>query len=392
MKKISVLGSTGSIGTQVLDVLRNLRQYEIFCITANSNVEILEAQIREFQPQVAVMYDEKSAYKLRKRVKDTHTRIYSGEYGLKKAVSDKYLDMVVICLVGMGALVPCLEAIKNRVDIAIATKEILVSAGHIIKSYAKKYNVSIIPIDSEHSAIMQCIDTYGKDNINKIILTASGGPFRGFNKRQLKNVTVEDALTHPTWNMGKKITIDSATMMNKALEIIEASVLFDLTPDKIDIVVHPQSIVHSMVQYTDGSTIAQMSQPDMRIPIQYAITYPNRVYNTLNKMDFKDIRLTFEKPGKDVLKTINMAYEALETGGTAPSVLNSANQAAVELFLNGEIGFLDITKLVEKSIKTHKIIKEPNLEEILIADLWAKKFVNGVVKPKPTAEELEFLM
>ena len=396
MKKISILGSTGSIGTQVLDVVRNLRQYEVFCITANSNVVLFEAQIREFQPKIAVMYDEKSALFIRKRVRDTSTKIYSGKYGLLKAVSEKSLDLVVVCVVGFVGLLPTLEAIKNKINIAIATKEILVSAGNIIMEKAKEYNVNIIPIDSEHSAIMQCIEGNSSSNISKIILTASGGPFRGINKQQLEDVTVEQALKHPTWKMGKKISVDSATLMNKALEVIEASVLFDITPDKIDVLIHPQSIIHSMVQYSDGSIIAQMSKTDMRIPIQYALTYPNRVYSPIQNIDLANLNFSFEKLNNNAFKSIKLAYTALDIGGSMPSVLNASNETAVELFLNGKISFLDITDLVEHSMKNHKVLKNPNVDEIIDIDSQTRKYVNKLImsspQPSPTSREGDWLM
>lgn len=380
MKNISILGSTGSIGTQVLEVIRNIRQYEVVCITANSNVKLLEAQIREFKPKIAVMYDEKSALQLRKRVKDTDTKIYSGQFGMMKAVSEKNLDLVVVCTVGMTALLPTLQAIKNRINIAIATKEILVSAGTIIMSMAKEYNINIIPIDSEHSAIMQCMDKNNKAGINKIILTASGGPFRGRNKEQLKEVTIAEALKHPTWNMGKKNTIDSATLMNKALEIIETSVLFDVTSDKIDVLIHPQSIVHSMVEYIDGSVIAQMSNPDMKIPIQYALSFPERKFGMVQSLDFKGLNLTFEKPNNKVFRAVDLGMWALDAGGSMTTVLNSANESAVNLFLNGAISFLDITALVEQTMKQHTVINNPSIKEILLADIWAKEYINSLVK------------
>lgn len=380
MKNISILGSTGSIGTQTLEVVRELGDYNIVCMTANNNIDLFENQIREFKPKLAVVYDEAKAEILKSRINDTSTKVSYGMDGLVEAATKTENDLVVISIVGTIGLIPTLEAIKSKTDIALATKEVLVAAGEITMRTAKDYNTRIFPIDSEHCAISQCLSDNGKEKINKIILTASGGPFRGKTIDELKNVTPDQALKHPTWSMGAKITIDSATLMNKGLEVIEAKWLFDMEPDKIEVVVHPQSIIHSMVEYVDGVVIAQLGAPDMRVPIQYAITCGNRTCNNFEKLNLMGKSLTFEKPDIKTFKALKLAYDALNSGGTMSTVLSRANEIAVELFFNKKIGFTYIADLVEECMKRHTVKINPTLNDILSADLWARKTVEDIIK------------
>lgn len=379
MKSISILGSTGSIGTQALDVIRQLKDFRVIGLAAHSNIELLECQIREFKPKIAAVYNTNKAKILKDKVKDTNTIIFSGQEGLMQ-VSTQKADLLIISTTGIHALLPLLEAIKSGINIGIATKEILVSAGEIVLKTAQKYNVKILPIDSEHSAIFQCINQENKEQIKDIILTASGGPFRGKKRESLKHVTPEQALKHPNWNMGAKVSIDSATLMNKGLEVIEARWLFGILPDKIKIIIHPQSIIHSMVQYLDGSIIAQLSAPDMRIPIQYALTYPTRIHNTFKKLELVGKNLTFEEPDYNTFKLLKLSYKALEIGKTMPIVLNSSNEAAVKLFMKRKISFLEIADLVEECMKLHKPIKNSSVEDIFNIDAWSKDMVNNIIK------------
>lgn len=378
MKNISILGSTGSIGTQVLNVVRTLKEFKIVGIACDSNIDLLEKQIREFKPKIAAVFNEEKAKEIKTRIKDTNTKIFSGMEGLVQVVSQQNLDLAVISISGVIGLLPTIEAINNRINIAISTKEILVAAGELIINKAKEYNVSIVPIDSEHCAIMQCLRRR-VDNVNKIILTASGGPFLGKTEEFLRGVAVEEALNHPNWDMGKKISIDSATLMNKGLEVIEARWLFNIESDKITVLIHPQSIVHSMVEYIDGSIIAQLSVADMRIPIQYALTYPNRVYNNIGKLDLIGKKLSFEEPDYNTFKALKLAYSALYTGGTMPAVLNSSNEAAVKLFLNNKIKFIDIVEIVEQCMNKHEAIENPDLESIFDADYWARNTAYNLI-------------
>ncbi len=377
MKKISILGSTGSIGTQTLDVVRNSKDYEIISLSANSNIDLLFEQILEFSPvRVSVGNEEKKLELLEKlESKNIEAEVLVGIDGMIEIAKDES-EILVTSVVGMIGLIPTLEAIKTGKDIALANKETLVTAGEIVMAEAKKNNVRIIPVDSEHSAIYQCLNGERREDLDKILITASGGPFRGKDRAFLENVTVKDALAHPNWSMGKKITIDSATLMNKGLEIIEAKWLFDVDVEDIVPVVHPQSIIHSMVQYRDGSIMAHLGAADMRIPIQYAITEPIREPNNIEKIDLIEIgKLTFEEPDMETFKAIKLAIEAIKVGGTMPAVLNGANEVLVSLFLDEKIKFLDIADTIEDVMDKHENRLNPSLDEILEADKWAREEV-----------------
>ncbi|MFA5523354.1 MAG: 1-deoxy-D-xylulose-5-phosphate reductoisomerase [Tissierellales bacterium] len=376
MKGISILGSTGSIGTQALNVIKNFSEYKVMALTTNRNIELLEQQALEFSPKLVVVMDLDKSKKLKDRLKGYNIKVASGIEGLIEAASLEGSDIVITSVVGMIGLIPTLEAIKCGKKIALANKETLVSAGEIVMREALKNKVDIIPIDSEHSAIFQALRCGNSNEISKIILTASGGTFRGRNIQDLRNVRVEDALKHPNWSMGKKITVDSATLMNKGLEVIEAKWLFNVDIEKIEVIVHPQSIIHSMVEYIDGSVIAQMGIPDMRIPIQYALTHPKRIGNQLDRLDFVAVKdLTFEKPNTEVFPCLQIAYEAIKSGGTMPAVLNASNEVAVEMFLNNKINFLEIPEIISEVMAHHTIIKNPTLEDVLESDKWARKMV-----------------
>ena len=378
MKKISILGSTGSIGTQTLDVVRkNPDKFKVIAISANSSVDLLLEQIIEFKPKYVAVYNEDSANKLKEKIpSNINIEVLSGMEGLEKISSLDEIDVLLTAIVGMIGLVPTLCAIRNGKTIALANKETLVTAGKLVMNEAKKYNVDILPVDSEHSAIFQCLNGEKNKNIEKIILTASGGPFRGKNKEELLNVTKNEALKHPNWNMGRKISIDSSTLMNKGLEVIEAKWLFDVDYKDIDVVIHPQSIIHSMVQFNDSSIIAQMGCPDMRLPIQYALTYPDRMINDFERMDFtKFSKLTFEKPDLDTFPCLKLAFDCLKMGGTYCTVLNASNEVLVNEFLEDKIGFYDIPYYIEKTLQAHNSIENPTLEEILEVDRWAREYV-----------------
>ncbi|GAB6117771.1 1-deoxy-D-xylulose-5-phosphate reductoisomerase [Thermoanaerobacter brockii subsp. lactiethylicus] len=379
MKKVIILGSTGSIGTQTLDVIKNFREnFEIVGLTAYNNVELLSKQIREFNPKVVAVKDEDKANQLRENLKK-NVEILTGSKGLQEIV--KYdADLVVVAVEGIAGLIPTVTAIQMGKDIALANKEVLVTAGQIVMDLVKKKDISLLPVDSEHSAILQCLRGNDKKEVSRLILTASGGPFRGKKKEDLRKVTVNEALNHPNWKMGKKITIDSATLMNKGFEVIEAKWLFDISEDKIDVIVHPQSIIHSMVEYIDGSVIAQLATADMRIPIQYALNYPTRNYiNGINFLDFSlTIQLTFEKPDLETFRCLSLAYEALKIGGTMTTVLNAADEIAVSLFLNKKIEFLQIAEIIEESMKEHNNIQNPTLDDIINVD----KEVKGKIAKK----------
>lgn len=374
MKKVIILGSTGSIGTQTLNVIKNFREnFEIVGLTAYNNVELLSKQIREFNPRVVAVKDEDKANQLREKLEE-NIEILTGSKGLQEIV--KYdADLVVIAVEGIAGLLPTITAIQTGKDIALANKEVLVTAGQIVMDLAKKKGIRLLPIDSEHSAILQCLKGNDRKEISRLILTASGGPFRGKKKEALKKVTVEQALNHPNWKMGKKITVDSATLMNKGFEVIEAKWLFDISEDKIDVVVHPQSIIHSMVEYIDGSIIAQLATADMRIPIQYALNYPTRNYiKEVKFLDFSVItQLTFEKPDLETFRCLSLAYEALKIGGTMSTVLNAADEIAVSLFLNKKIEFLQIAEIIEESMKEHNNIQNPTLDDIINVDKEVKE-------------------
>ena len=384
-KTVSILGSTGSIGKQTLDVVRqNPKLFRIEGLTTNKNIKLLIKQIKEFKPSHVAIFDS-DAYEeflnIRSIDEDLqYTNVYLGMEGLVKISSSKSIDSLVTAVVGMVGLVPTLEAIKNSTDIALANKETLVTAGKLVMDAANKYGAKILPVDSEHSAIFQCLNGEGHNKIDKILLTASGGPFRGKTKKDLISVKKEDALKHPNWTMGQKITIDSSTLMNKGLEVIEAKWLFDVEPDDIIVHVHPQSIVHSMVQFTDSSVIAQLGCPDMRVPIQYALTYPNRIKTDYERLNLFEIgSLTFEKPDLEVFPCLRLAYDCIKNGGTDCTVLNAANEVLVEKFLSDQIGFYDIPKYIEKAIKDHKFIQEPDLDDILKTDSWTREYINTLI-------------
>lgn len=377
MKKISILGSTGSIGTQTLDIARLNHDVDVVALSAHKNIDLLEKQIREFKPQVAAVWEETDANSLSDRVKDLDVKVCFGMEGLIEVASISDADIVVTAVVGMIGIGPTIAAIKAKKDIALANKETLVCAGHIIMPLAKDMGINIYPVDSEHSAIFQCLD---KNNpIKKILLTASGGPFRGFSKEELQKVTLEDALKHPNWSMGKKITIDSATMINKGLEIIEASHLFDVNIDDIEVVIQKESIIHSMVEFKDNGIIAQLGTPDMRLPISYALFYPERRYISDDRVDFNVLStLNFSKPDLDVFEGLKMAILAGKKGGSAPTVLNAANEWAVDKFLNKKIRFVDIPYLIGLAVENHKFTENPSLEDILYLKQWTEDYLERI--------------
>lgn len=370
MKKIAILGSTGSIGTQTLEVVRENKDIEVLGLTAGSNIMLLEEQIREFHPKVAAVWDEKKAEDLRARVADVDVRIVAGMDGLIEVSVLEGVEILVTAIVGMIGIRPTIEAIKAGKDIALANKETLVTAGHIIMPLAKERNVSILPVDSEHIAIFQSLQGNERKAVKKILLTASGGPFRGKSEEDLLDIRVEDALKHPNWSMGQKITIDSSTMVNKGLEVIEAKWLFDVDVDQIQVVIQPQSIIHSMVEYVDGAVMAQLGTPDMKLPIQYALYYPERRYLPGDRLDFWSLsKIDFEKPDMDTFYCLELAYKAGREGGSLPTVFNAANELAVKKFLNREIKYLEIMQLIEDCMKAHKNIKNPTLEQILETEM-----------------------
>ena len=367
MKKIAILGSTGSIGTQTLEVVRENKDIEVTGLAAGTNVELLEKQIREFQPKLVAMWTEEKAKELRDRIRDLDVKVVAGMDGLLEIATMEESEILVTAIVGMIGIRPTIAAIKAGKDIALANKETLVTAGHIIMPLAKECGVKILPVDSEHSAIFQSLQgSHGKKELKKILLTASGGPFRGKKQEDLLNIRVEDALKHPNWAMGRKITIDSSTMVNKGLEVMEARWLFDVDIDDVQVIVQPQSVIHSMVEYVDGAVIAQLGTPDMKLPIQYALYYPERRFLPGERVDFWSIgHLDFEKPDMDTFYGLALAYEAGRYGGTLPTVFNAANELAVSQFLNREIKYLEITEIIEDCMKAHKTIANPTVEQIL---------------------------
>ena len=366
MKTIAILGSTGSIGTQTLDVARKNEDLRVVAVSAGKSVEKLEEQIREFHPLLAAVWDEKAARDLKTRIADTDTKVVSGMEGLLELASMPESDILVTAIVGMIGIRPTMEGIRAGKDIALANKETLVTAGHLIMPMAKEYGVSILPVDSEHSAIFQAIHGEENKEIHKLLITASGGPFRGRTTEELRNVTVADTLKHPNWVMGRKITVDSATLVNKGLEVMEAKWLFDMDLDHIQVVVQPQSIIHSMVEFKDGAIMAQLGTPDMRLPIQYALYYPHRRYLDGDRLDFTKLReITFEVPDMDTFRGLPMAIQASREGGSMPTVFNAANELAVKKFLEEKIGFLDIYEIIAQSMERHKKIAHPDLDEIL---------------------------
>ena len=382
MKNIAILGSTGSIGTQTLEVVRNNREeLRVVALAAGSSVDMMEQQIREFRPLLAAMWYEEAAADLRARVADLEVKVLSGMDGLLEIASMPESQVLVTAIVGMIGIRPTIAAIESGKDIALANKETLVTAGHIIMPLAKKCGVSILPVDSEHSAIFQSLNGEPKDKIEKILLTASGGPFRGRTKEQLVNIRVEDALKHPNWAMGRKITIDSSTLVNKGLEVMEAKWLFGVDLDRIQVVVHPQSIIHSAVQYEDGAIIAQLGVPDMKLPIQYALFYPDRRPMRGERVDFFRLgSMTFEEPDVETFTGLKLAYEAAAAGGSMPTVYNAANEKAVALFLDRKIGYLQIPELIGEAMEQHRLIPDPNVDEILSAEAEAYAFIDARVK------------
>lgn len=366
MKKIAILGSTGSIGTQTLEVVRENKDIEVSGLAAGNNIERLEAQIREFAPKVVAVWNEERAKELADKVRGLDVKIVSGMEGLIEVSTLSEVEILVTAIVGMIGIRPTIAAITAGKHIALANKETLVTAGHIVMPLAKEHGVSILPVDSEHSAIFQSLQGGQERALHKILLTASGGPFRGRRWEDLQNVQVEDALKHPNWEMGRKITIDSSTMVNKGLEVIEAKWLFGVDVDQIEVVVQPQSIIHSMVEYVDGAVIAQLGTPDMKLPIQYALYYPERRYLPGDRLDFRGLaQLTFEEPDLETFYGLRLAYEAGKAGGSLPTVFNAANEKAVSKFLNREIRFLEIPEMIQACMEAHKNIANPSVDEIL---------------------------
>ena len=378
MKHVAIIGSTGSIGTQTLEIARWNQDIKICALSAGSNIDLLEKQAREFQPEIVGLWDEGLAKELKDRLKDMDIRVVSGMDGLIEIAEYKTSDILVTAIVGMIGIRPTVAAIKAGKDIALANKETLVTAGHIIMPLAKEKGVSILPVDSEHSAIFQSLQGNTHDSIEKILLTASGGPFRGKNREFLKHVKLEDALKHPNWSMGKKITIDSATMVNKGLEVIEAKWLFDVEPENIQVVIQPQSIIHSMVEYKDGAVIAQLGTPDMKLPIQYALFYPERRYMPGDRLDFTKLSsIVIETPDMDTFLGLRYAYEAIGIGGSMPTVFNAANEYAVKQFLDRKIDFLDIYDIIRASMDHHKLIENPDIDEILATEQEVYEFIES---------------
>ena len=378
MKTIAILGSTGSIGTQTLEVVRGNGDIQVMGLAAGNNIDLLEKQIREFHPKKAAVWSEEKARELRVRAADTATEILSGMEGLIEVAAMDGTQILVTAIVGMIGIRPTREAIKAGKDIALANKETLVTAGHLIMPLAKDMGVTILPVDSEHSAIFQSLQGNADNPVKKILLTASGGPFRGMRQEELLEIRVEDALKHPNWTMGAKITIDSSTMVNKGLEVIEAKWLFGVEVDDVQVVVQPQSVIHSMVEYEDGAVMAQLGTPDMKLPIQYALYYPKRRYLPGERLDFYSIgKLDFEKPDMDTFYGLKLAYEAGRKGGSLPTVFNAANELAVSMFLKREAKYLEITEIIEDCMMAHKNIPEPTLEQILETEAETYERINS---------------
>lgn len=378
MKHVAIIGSTGSIGTQTLEIARWNQDIKICALSAGRNIDLLEKQAREFRPEIVGLWDEKLADELKDRLKDMDIRVVSGMDGLIEIAEYKTSDILVTAIVGMIGIRPTVAAIKAGKDIALANKETLVTAGHIIMPLAKEKGVSILPVDSEHSAIFQSLQGNTHDSIEKILLTASGGPFRVKSREFLKHVKLEDALKHPNWSMGRKITIDSATMVNKGLEVIEAKWLFDVAPENIQVVIQPQSIIHSMVEYKDGAVIAQLGTPDMKLPIQYALFYPERRYMPGDRLDFTKLSsIVIETPDMDTFLGLRYAYEAIGIGGSMPTVFNAANEYAVKQFLDRKIDFLDIYDIIRASMDHHKLIENPDIDEILATEQEVYEFIES---------------
>lgn len=378
MKKIGILGSTGSIGTQTLDVVRNNGDIQAVGLAAGSNIERLEEQIREFKPQLAAVMDQEKARDLAVRVQDTDTKVTAGMDGMLQLASLEEMEILVTAVVGMIGIRPTMEAIRSGKDIALANKETLVTAGHLIMPLAQESGVSIFPVDSEHSAIFQCLHGAHPRRFHKLLLTASGGPFRGYDRKRLAEVTLEDTLKHPNWVMGQKITVDSATLVNKGLEVMEACWLFQADLDQVQVVVQPQSVIHSMVEFEDGAVMAQLGTPDMKLPIQYALYYPERRFLPGDRLDFSTLgSLTFEPPDMDTFQGFAMALEAARVGGSMPTVFNAANEQAVRKFLRGEIRFLDIYEMIRSSMDRHRAVENPSLETILEIEKDANQWLES---------------
>ena len=378
-KKIAILGSTGSIGTQTLEIVRDNPDLQVMGLAAGSNAALMEKQIREFHPALAVMWSEEAAKELRGRTADLPVKVLSGMEGLLALASDASYEILVTAIVGMIGIRPTIAAIESGKTIALANKETLVTAGHLIMPLAKKHKVPILPVDSEHSAIFQSMNGEDKKQVSKILLTASGGPFRGRSRQELAGMRAEDALKHPNWSMGRKITVDSASLVNKALEVMEARWLFDVELDSIQVVIHPQSIIHSMVEYVDGAVIAQLGMPDMKLPIQYALFYPERRPMAGERVDFFKLgQITFERPDTEVFTGLKLGMQAARTGGSMPTVFNAANEKAVAMFLNHSIGFLEIPELIEKCMNHHRVIENPNVNEILQAEAETYEYIEHI--------------
>ena len=378
MKKIGILGSTGSIGTQTLEIVRSNPDLQVVALAAGSNVSLMEQQVREFHPTLAVMGSEEASADLKSRIADTDTKVLAGMEGMLELAVLPQMDVLVTAIVGMIGIRPTIAAIESGKTIALANKETLVTAGHIIMPLAKEKGVSILPVDSEHSAIFQSMHGENRERVSKILLTASGGPFRGKKTEELQDITVEDALKHPNWSMGRKITVDSATLVNKGLEVMEAKWLFDVEPEQIQVVVHPQSIIHSMVEYVDGGIMAQLGMPDMKLPIQYALFYPDRRPMDGKRVDFFALKsISFEEPDVKTFRGLQLAYDAIAAGGSMPTVFNAANEKAVGLFLDKKIRFLTIYDLIQGAMEQHKVIANPTVDEILEAEAQAHAYISG---------------
>jgi len=378
MKKIAILGSTGSIGTQTLQVVDEQKDIQVTALAAGSNIKLLEEQIRRYHPSLVCVWDEKKAGELKVRVADLAVRVTSGLEGLMEVASEPQAEIVVTAVVGMIGIRPTIAAMEAGKDIALANKETLVTAGHIIMPTAREKGVRILPVDSEHSAIFQCLNGEPGRAAHKILLTASGGPFRGWTRQQLAGVRLEDALKHPNWSMGRKITIDSSTMVNKGLEVMEARWLFDVSMDQVQVVVQPQSVIHSMVEFEDGAVMAQLGTPDMKLPIQYALYYPQRRYLSGERLDFAKLgSITFEDPDPEVFRGLKLAYDAGRTGGSLPTVYNAANEYAVGRFLNREISYLTIVEMIEAAMEQHKVTGNPSVEQILEAERETYEFIES---------------
>ena len=380
IKKISILGSTGSIGVNALDVIsRHPDKFQVVALAAGENDSLLLSQIDRFKPRIAALFNEKNSDKLKKTIKDKNVKIVSGVDGVIEAATAKEADMVISAIVGAAGLIPTISAIKAKKDIALANKETLVMAGEIVMREAEG-KCRIIPVDSEHSAIFQSLTGEKRENIRKLILTASGGPFRNYPEEQFKDIKPEDALKHPNWRMGQKITIDSATLMNKGFEVIEAKWLFGIEDENIEVLIHPQSIIHSLVEFIDGSVLAQLGIPDMRIPISYALNYPDRLKNTLPSLNLAEVKnLSFEKPDTEKFPCLKLAFEALKKGETMPAVLNAANEVAVNAFLNREISFNEIPEIIKQTMNAHKVSHAKEISDILKADRWAREYAKKII-------------